>query len=211
MVWDVGVASGFECTVHPQPYTLFFVGEVNLPYQLDESTERRQLKSPRSLSGRSINLTWSQNGHSHGHEWPTATPFVQCQSTLPFWDTDISKFDHENPWSMSSVWSKVNFTFELQNSKVMVMVKVKPIGQIWGLEFNSYVCFLFLGNRTTFGWDIRNSIFDLEKKVKVMAKVKPDGHIRGLGVQSICLLSVSWQSDHVWLRYSKFHIWPWKI
>ena len=30
-------------------------------------------------------------------------------------------------------------------------------------------------------------------------------------VQSICLLFVSWQSDHFWLRYSKFHIWPWKI
>ena len=30
-------------------------------------------------------------------------------------------------------------------------------------------------------------------------------------VQSISLLFVSWQSDHFWLRYSKFHIWPWKI
>ena len=25
-------------------------------------------------------------------------------------------------------------------------------------------------------------------------------------VQSICLLFVSWQSDHFWPRYSKFHI-----
>ena len=30
-------------------------------------------------------------------------------------------------------------------------------------------------------------------------------------VQSVCLLFVSWQSDHFWLRYSKFHIWPWKF
>ena len=30
-------------------------------------------------------------------------------------------------------------------------------------------------------------------------------------VQSICLLFVSWQSDHFWLRYSNFHIWPWKF
>ena len=22
---------------------------------------------------------WSPNGHSHGHEWPTSTSFVQCQ------------------------------------------------------------------------------------------------------------------------------------
>ena len=45
---------------------------------------------------------------------------------------------------------------------VMFMVKFKPIGHIWGLEFNRYVCFSFRGNRTTFGWDIGNSIFDLE-------------------------------------------------
>ena len=102
---------------------------------------------------------WSPNGHGHFHEWPTAITFVQCQSALPFWDTAISKFDHENPWSRSSVWSKVKVTFDLQHSKVKVMVKVKSIGHIWGLEFNRYVCFSFRGNRTTFGW---NSIFDLE-------------------------------------------------
>ena len=31
-------------------------------------------------------------------------------------------------------------------------------------------------------------------------------HLRP-GVQSICLLFISWQSDHFGLRYSKFHIW----
>ena len=152
---------------------------------------------------------WSPNGHDHGHEWPTATSFVQCQSGLPFWDTTISKFDHENPWSRSSVWSKVRshlsfkiqrsrlwsssnplVTFEARSSidmfafiswqsdhfwlryskfyiwpwklKVKVMAKVKPDGQIWALEFNWYVCFSFCGNRTIFGWDIANSVFDLE-------------------------------------------------
>ena len=70
----------------------------------------------------------------------------------------------KNPWSRSCVWSKVKVTFDLENSKV-----------------------------------------------KVVVKVKPDGHIWGLGVQSICLLFVSWQSDHFWLRYSKFYIWPWKF
>ena len=42
------------------------------------------------------------------------------------------------------------------------MAKVKPNDHIWALEFNRYVCFLFRGNRTIFGWDIANSIFDLE-------------------------------------------------
>ena len=43
-----------------------------------------------------------------------------------------------------------------------VMAKVKTNGRIWTLEFNRYVCFLFHDNRTIFGWDIANSIFDLE-------------------------------------------------
>ena len=42
-------------------------------------------------------------------------------------------------------------------------VKVKLNGHIWALEFNRYVCFSFRGNRTIFGWDIANSIFDLAK------------------------------------------------
>ena len=201
---------------------------------------------------------WSPNGHGHGHEWPTAAPFVQCQSALPFWDTAISKFDHENPRSRSCVQSKVKVTFDLQNSKVKVMVKVKHIGHIWGLgfnryvcffswqsdhfwlryrkfhiwpwkfkvkvmakvkpdghiwcfEFNRYACFSFCSNRTIFGWDIVNSIFDLE--------IQGQGHSQGQTwwshlspkVRLICLLFVSWQSGHFWLRYSKFHIWPWKI
>ena len=151
--------------------------------------------------------TWPWSSNGHGHEWPTPTPFVQYQSALPLWDTAISKFDHENPWSRPCVWSKVGVTFDLENSKVMV--KFKPIGHIWGLEFNRclpfvpcqsdhfwlrysiyhicpwkfkvkvmakakshghigglrfnwYICFSFRGNRTIFGWDIANSIFDLE-------------------------------------------------
>ena len=42
------------------------------------------------------------------------------------------------------------------------MAKVKPDGHIWALESNRYVCFSFRGNRTICGWDITNSIFDLE-------------------------------------------------
>ena len=50
-------------------------------------------------------------------------------------------------------------------------------------------------------------------------KFKGQGHGQGQthwshlrpGVQSICLLFVPWQSDHFWLRYSEFDIWPWKI
>ena len=157
--------------------------------------------------------TWprSPNGHGHGHEWPTATPFVQCQSALPFWDTAISKFDHENPWSRSlcvvkgqghvwpskfkghgygqvqTHWSHLRpgvqsicllfvswqsdhlwlryskFYIWPWKFKVKVMAKFRPDGHIWALEFNRYVCFSLCGNGTIFGWDMANSIFDLEK------------------------------------------------
>ena len=154
---------------------------------------------------------WSPNGHGHCHEWPTATPFVQWQSALPFWVTAISNFEHENPWSRSCVWSKVKVMLDLQNSKVKVTVKVKPIGHLWGLEFKRYVCFSFRGNQTIFGWDIANSIFDLEKS----GQGHDQGQIRwshfSPRVQSICLLFCFVAIGPFWLRYSKFRIWPWKI
>ena len=43
----------------------------------------------------------------------------------------------------------VKVTFDIQISKVMVRVKVKPTGLIWGLELNQFVCFSFGGNQTT--------------------------------------------------------------
>ena len=51
------------------------------------------------------------------------------------------------------------------------------------------------------------------------SKFKDQGYCQGQthwshlrpGVQSICLLFVSWQSDHFSVRYRKFHIWPWKF
>ena len=136
---------------------------------------------PWSLSARSLHLTlvtkwsWSWSWMTYSHH------LVQCQLALPFWDTAISKFDHENPWSRPCMCSQVKVIFDLENSKVKVITKVKHIGHIWGLVFNRYVCFSFHDNRTTFAWDIANSIFDLEKnKIKVMAKVKPNGHICGL-------------------------------
>ena len=141
-----------------------------------------------------------------------ATPFVQCQSTLPFWDTAISKFDHENPWSRSCVWSKGQGHIWPSNFK----------GQDYGQGQTHWshlrpgvqsICLLFISWQSDHFW-LRYRKFHIwpwKFKVKVMAKVKPNSHIWGIGVQSICLLFNPWQSDHFWLRYSKFHIWPWKF
>ena len=92
-------------------------------------------------------------GHGQGQtRWSHLSPRVQSICLLfVSWQSDhfwlrYRKF-HIWPWKF----------------KVKVMAKVKPDGHIWALEFNRYVCFSFRGNRTTFGWDIANSIFDLEK------------------------------------------------
>ena len=213
---------------------------------------RRQLKSTRSLTGRSIHLTLVSKW-SWSWSWRTYCHPLCAMSIGP------PKFDQENPWSRSCVRSKVKVTFDLQNSRVKIMVKVKHIGHIWGLEFDRYVYFLFCGYRTTFGWDIGNSIFYLENSrssswprsnlmvtfealssidmfafrlvaigpllaeiqqiLYLTLKIQGQGHGQGQTwwshmsprVQSICLLFVSWQWDHFWLRYSKFYIWPWKF
>ena len=114
-------------------------------------------------------------------------------------------------WQLDHFWLRYRkFHIWPWKFKVKVIAKVKPDGHIWALEFNRYVCFSFCGNRTIFGWDIANSIFDLENSRSRSWPRSRWSHLSPR-VQSICLLFVSWQSDHFWLRYSKFHIWPWKI
>ena len=151
---------------------------------------RRQLKSPRSLSGRSIYLTlvakwsWSWSWMTYCHtlcamsigppilrysyfkiwQWKSMVK-VMCvvKGQGHIWPLNFKGQDYgQGQTHWSCVWSKVKVTFDLQISKVKIMVKVKPTGHIWGPEFNRYVCYLFHGNRTTFGWDIGNPIFDLE-------------------------------------------------
>ena len=97
--------------------------------------------------------SWSPKGHGHGHEWP---PVVQCQLTLLFLRYDCFKIW---PWKF----------------KVKGIAKVKPDVCICCLEFNRYVCLSFHGNRTIFGWDMTNFIFDDENLA--MAKVKSHCHV----------------------------------
>ena len=66
-------------------------------------------------------------------------------------------------WQSDHFWLRYSkFHIWPWKFKVQVMAKVKPIGHIWGLGFNRYVCFPFRGNRTILDCDIGNSIFDLE-------------------------------------------------
>ena len=169
--------------------------------QLDESTARRQLKSPRSLSGRSIHLTlitkwswsWSWMTYCHPLCAMSTSPPILRYSYFKIWPWKsmvkvmcvVKCEGHIWPWKFKGQGYGMMVTFEalefnryvcflfrgnrtilgwdIANSKVKVMAKVKPDGHIWALESNRYVCFSFRGNRTIFGWDIANSIFDLEK------------------------------------------------
>ena len=223
----------------------------------DELMARRQLKSPRSLSGRSIHLTlvtkWSWSWMTYCHPlckmsigppilrysyfkiWPRRSMVkVMCvvKGQGHVWPTKFkgqgygqgqTHWSHLRPgvqsicllfvsWQSDHFWLRYSkFHIWPWKFKVKVMAKVKHDGHIWALECNRYVCFSFRGNRTNFGWDIANSIFDLENsRSRLWPRSNQWSHLSPR-VQSICLLFVSWQSDHFWQRYSKFHIWSWKI
>ena len=182
----------------------------DLGHKLDESTARRQLKSPQSLPGRSIHLTlvtkwswsWSWMTYCHllcamsisppilRHNYFKISPWKSMVKVIcvvkgqdHIWP---SKFKGQGYGQVQTHWSHLRpgvqsmcllfisrqsdhlwlryskFYIWLWKFKVKVMAKVKPDGHIWALEFNQYVCFSFHDNRTIFGWDIANSVFDLE-------------------------------------------------
>ena len=90
--------------------------------------------------------------------WSRSNPLV----TFEAWSS-IDMFAFFS-WQSDQFWLRYSkFYIWPWKFKVKVMAKVKHNGHIWALEFNQYVCFWFRCNRTIFGWDIANSIFELEK------------------------------------------------
>ena len=162
--------------------------------KLDESTACRQLKSPRSLSGRSIHLTlvtkwsWSWSWMTYCHPLCAMSTPPPPPPPPPFWYTAISNIHGQGhvcgqrsrsrlafkngvqsiyllfvSWHTDHFWLRYRkFHIWPWQFKVKIMAKVKPDGHISSLEFNRYTCFSFRGNRTICGWDIANSIYDLE-------------------------------------------------
>ena len=66
-------------------------------------------------------------------------------------------------WQSDHFWLR-HSKFKISPWKFKVMAKVN---HFWGLEIKRYVCLLFGGNPTIFGWDMANSIFDLEKSMSM--------------------------------------------
>ena len=147
--------------------------------EVDESTARLHLKSPRSLSGRSSHLTlvtkWSRSWMTYSH------PLCSMSIGPP-----NLRYSYFKIWPWKSL--------------VKAMRVVKGQGHIWPWKFKgqghgqgqthwSYlrpgvqsICLLFVSWQSDHFW-LRYSKFHIwpwKSKVKVMAKVKSDGHIRGL-------------------------------
>ena len=95
--------------------------------------------------------------NSRSRSWPRSNPMVTFE---PYSSIDMFAFRFV---AIGPFWLRYNkFYIWPWRLKVKVMAKVKHDGHIWALEFNRYVCFSFRGNQTIFGWDIANSIFDIE-------------------------------------------------
>ena len=104
--------------------------------------------------------------------------------------------------------SRSYLTFKIQRSRLWSRSNPLIAFEAWSSV--DMFAFHFMAIGPFFSWDIANSIFDLENsrsrswpRSNPMVTFEPKSSIDMFAF-------VSWQ-DHFWLRYSKFHIWPWKI
>ena len=166
-------------------------GNVCIQYQLDMSTARRRLKSPRSLSGTSAHPTMvTQVNIMVMNGWLASFSFIV--NRLPHsWDKAISDSDLETPRSRSWVWSKGKVIQLAQyhiNSLPFHLTSIRPT--ILQIELfrnltlkhprsrssgrskvkvtlypvsNQCTSFSFHINRTNHSWDMAKIVFDLEK------------------------------------------------
>ena len=106
-------------------------------------------------------------------------------------------------------WAKANSIFDLENSRSRSCPRS-----------NSMITFEAASSIDMFAFcvmAIRPFLAEILQIPYLTLKIQGHGqgqtrwsHLRPR-VQSICLLFISWQSNHFCLRYSKFHIWPWKF
>ena len=147
------------------------------------------------------------------HIWPWNFKVKVMAKVKPIghiWSLEINQYICFSFWGNRIILVYSKFHIWPWKFKVKVMAKVKCDGNIWGQTFNLYICYSFHGNQTIFA--------AIEQIPYLTLKIEGQGHGQGQTqwlhlrprVQS-CLLFISWQSDHYWLRYIKSHIWPWKF
>ena len=111
--------------------------------------------------------TWPWSPNAQDHIWPWKLKYQghgQSQTHCHIWGLEFKLiYLLFVSWQSDHFWLRYSkFHIWPWKFKVKVMAKVKSDGHIWGQEFNRYVRFSFRGIQTIFGWDIANSIFDLE-------------------------------------------------
>ena len=164
----------------------------NYGYQQDESTERRHLKSPWSLSGSSLHLILVTK-RSRPWSWMIPDCSLSIGPPIP----EIGQFKNLTLKIQGQGHSQgqarwLHLLLRIQSKRLLfISWQLDQIG--WGLEVwqTSYLTGKILGQGHGQG------------QIS-LSRLRPR-------VQTVCLLFVSWPSDHLWLRYSKFRIWPWKF
>ena len=105
-------------------------------------------------------------------------------------------------------WSRSHLTLKIQ------MSRHDQCQNHWShlrLGVQSIRLFWFRGNRTTFGRDIANSIFDLENS-RSRSWPRSNRRVTFEASTSINMFAFRFVAiGPFWLRYSEFHIWPWKF
>ena len=142
------------------------------------------------------------------HKWRCATISNEAES--------FHKHQQATSHYLNQCWNIVNGTVR-NKFQWYIHRKVKPIGHIWGLELNWYVCFSFHGYRITFGWDTANSIVDLENsRSRSWPRSNPMFTLEFL--ISIDMFAFRFVAIRPFLAdiyliyiYSKFHIWKFKV
>ena len=153
---------------------------------------------------------WSQNGHGHGHEWPTATLLCNVNRPSHF---EIQLFQNltmkiHGQDHVCGQRSRSCLTSKIQRSRLWSRSNPLVTFEAWS---SVDVCFSFRGNQTISGWDIANSIFDLDNSTsRSWPRSNPMitfGRLSSLHMFAFCFVAI--RPFFGW--YSKFYIWPWKI
>ena len=180
--------------------------------EIDESMARRQLKSPRSLSGRSIHLTFVKK-IMMVVVMNDLLPTPLCNVNRPTRSEiqQIQNFTmkiHGKGYVCGQMW-RSRLTFKIQRSRLWSRSNPLVISEAWSSIDIYAIRFVAIGPLWADIWQI----------LYLTLKIQGQGHGQSqtwwshfsINVQPIYLLFVSWQFDHFWLRYSKFYIWPWYI
>ena len=115
-----------------------------------------------------------------------------------------------NDWLLYPLCS-MSFSPPIPETWLFQNFAVKGQGHIFGSATNGYTSFSFHKIHPTITEIHLFKNLTTEIQGKVLTKVKTNGYTSGLVFNRYIHFLVLWQLDNSAIRYSKFHIWPWKF